>query len=744
MATVVACGGEPDELPSSPAATPTPATATASPTATPEPTATATPTPTPTPQETPTPAPSATPSPTPSPTPTTTPTASPTPTPTPTTSTSTQSPTATTFRYDTYDTTGAVATPGSYAFLADPDDTTTAVTTYEELRDGTATALLIHTSDANGASRTAILDSVRAGDLVEWQVADDCFVRYRITEVKAEPPGTTFRREFGVEWMTYAFTGCSGAIPADTIATLDWGPLPNLGGTSLTVPVVHGIFQIVPPGWEGETKAVGPRFPARDPVPTVYTTSLAEARRLPHWREPELPEGWTFTQAVSGDEPEAGYFEAFYDDFRLVVSASGITARYGTFEAVTTYNRPSGTIAHETLTLQVAGRPAMLMHSPHDPQDRAEVYVWDEATDVLYRLRGSPDVATLLRFAQSMFENTPDVPDATTFRYDTYDTTGAVATGGSYAFLADPDDTTTAVTTYEGLRDGTATALLVHTSDADGVARDGVYDAVEVGDLFEWHKADDCFVRYLVTEVGPDPAGDVPRKLLAVEWMTYAFTGCAGDIAPDVSATLMWGDLPDLGGTGLTAPVMHGAYQLVPQKWEGDVRAYEYHSVPADARSPDLHVSNPSKEVLDTLPYWSDPDLPEGWSLGMVLSGGQGDPEHGYDATYRTRRGGVGLGIVGFFHTRRGVDFPAAEGELSDGRRVTTETRVIAGKAALVSFSPPGPGNIPRFSSKVRVFDSATGGGYLLVAYSDDVRDINVLIAIAESLFDEQPAPAGE
>ncbi len=36
-------------------------------------------------------------------------------------------------RYSTYDTTGAVATPGSYAFLSDPDDTTTAVTTYEAL-----------------------------------------------------------------------------------------------------------------------------------------------------------------------------------------------------------------------------------------------------------------------------------------------------------------------------------------------------------------------------------------------------------------------------------------------------------------------------------------------------------------------------------------------------------------------------------------------------------------------------------
>ena len=108
---------------------------------------------------------------------------------------------------------------------------------------------------------------------------------------------------------------------------------------------------------------------------------------------------------------------------------------------------------------------------------------------------------------------TPVAPEATTFRYDTYDTTGAVATAGSYAFLSNPDDTTTAVATYEALRDGTTTALLIHTSDADGASRADVYDAVEAGDLFEWHQADDCFVRYTVTEVKPDPTGTVPRKL---------------------------------------------------------------------------------------------------------------------------------------------------------------------------------------------------------------------------------------
>ncbi|MCY3887897.1 MAG: hypothetical protein OXG19_09410 [Chloroflexi bacterium] len=58
-------------------------------------------------------------------------------------------------------------------------------------------------------------------------------------------------------------------------------------------------------------------------------------------------------------------------------------------------------------------------------------------------------------------------------RYDTYDLSGAVAEPGHYAFLADPDDPASAVSTYEGLRDGTTTALLIHTHDAHGISRNG-------------------------------------------------------------------------------------------------------------------------------------------------------------------------------------------------------------------------------------------------------------------------------
>ena len=157
--SLAACTGGGDAPPSPPATTPIAATVTATPAAPPAPIEPPT-TPTPSPTSTATPTPTATVMPSPTATPAPTSTATPTPTP---------SEPPTTFRYDTYDTTGAVAEPGSYAFLADPADTTSAITTYEGLRDGTATALRIHETDADGVSRAAFLDTVEVGDLFEWR-----------------------------------------------------------------------------------------------------------------------------------------------------------------------------------------------------------------------------------------------------------------------------------------------------------------------------------------------------------------------------------------------------------------------------------------------------------------------------------------------------------------------------------------------------------------------------------------------
>ncbi len=104
-----------------------------------------------------------------------------------------------------------------------------------------------------------------------------------------------------------------GAVDTSTAATLDWGDLPDLGGTSLTVPVRHGLCQLAPEGWTGvteerqETEPPG-GFPDTYPVPGREMTDLAVAREFRYWREPTLHSDWTFYRAERG-----GYRAFSYD-----------------------------------------------------------------------------------------------------------------------------------------------------------------------------------------------------------------------------------------------------------------------------------------------------------------------------------------------------------------------------------------------------------------------------------------------
>ena len=241
-------------------------------------------------------------------------------------------------------------------------------------------------------------------------------MRYTVTAVKPDPAGTVPRKSLGVESIAYAFTGCSGAIAtgsasgsaansaSSSTASVTWGALPNLGGTSLTVPIVQGPFQLVPAGWAGATKPVGPRMPARPTIPEAEATSLAEARTFPHWREPELPEGWQFTYAESGDESESGYFRAYYDGLRLTVSAcrnKREVLEKGGQRNLRQRRQP------DQRPRDAADRGPARAGAPQHHREavpHVTVHVWDEATGVLYMLRGSPDMATLIAFAESMFE----------------------------------------------------------------------------------------------------------------------------------------------------------------------------------------------------------------------------------------------------------------------------------------------------------------------------------------------------
>ncbi len=337
--------------------------------------------------------------------------------------------------------------------------------------------------------------------------------------------------------------------------------------------------------------------------------------------------------------------------------------------------------------------------------------------------------------------------ETATFRYDTFDTTGEVTAAGSYAFVSDTAATATAVTTYEALRDGTTTGLLIHQSDAHGASQVALYDAVEAGDLLEWHETDDCFVRYQVNEVMADPTGTPPRKLFAVEWTTYAFTGCSGAVPAGTVATVDWGELPDLGGTGLTAPVVHGIYQLVPAGWTGETEEFEVNWPPAG--DPDSSYENPvgAAEVVDArqLPYWRDPALPEGWVFDWAGSGGLADPAYGYCARYLGElrpspldggelRRFPALDLCGYHADVRLYPEDAA---WRNGASIF-ETRTIAGRPARVIYSPPGPNHDHVPGVSLWIYDAETDSEYFLIGVDSALRGDNVgpMIAIARSLFE--------
>ena len=72
---------------------------------------------------------------------------------------------------------------------------------------------------------------------------------------------------------------------------------PTMGCKSLRVPVIHGAYEIVPLDWEGETPREYVSSP--DYSDPVETDDITVARTLDFWREPTLPEGWTFNKAIA-------------------------------------------------------------------------------------------------------------------------------------------------------------------------------------------------------------------------------------------------------------------------------------------------------------------------------------------------------------------------------------------------------------------------------------------------------------
>ena len=98
-------------------------------------------------------------------------------------------------------------------------------------------------------------------------------------------------------------------------------------------------------------------------------------------------------------------------------------------------------------------------------------------------------------------------PERTSISYHQLDASGAAARAGSYAFLQQSNDLSSAIDDFESLA-GTI-ELRIHSTDREGSTHEAFYDAVKVGDTFDF-KLDPllCGVRFRVTNIG---GGGTPR-----------------------------------------------------------------------------------------------------------------------------------------------------------------------------------------------------------------------------------------
>lgn len=743
--SLAACTGDTDDAPAPPATATAAATAPPTATATPTPAATVTPTATSTPAATPSPTAPATPSPTPVPVTTASPTPTPEPTATPTPSTSSAA---------GHQPPGIEFTPLA---LGEPRDLPVGVALYygEHNCEGFHDAFRVVAGQNPPDLRTdrpwAFLDD-RPGYVQSYKVAPSgqslaavvcergyCDWGYDQPSDDATP-AAWFSPDGGTTWHRRGELPLYSSIVAVTdedVALFDYG-------------YRNGSDRVAPRGWwfrSGDD--LTPPEGLVDPYIAGWRSGLA--RPEPIWSD-------YHSRAVVTDSGEraqpplpAAWPARVLPDRSLLWSARGADGR----DLFVTTDEHGAVLAAYSWD---AERPLHLV-----AELGAELFVGE-----LDRYTCSPAMTVLVDLAAATVRAVPGInPDGqrlfmlfaarpapespgpaatgspTTFRYTTYDTSGEVAEPGSYTFLADPADSSSVVTTYEGLRDGTARALRIHATDADGVSRAAFLDTVEVGDLFEWRQAEDCFVRYTVTELLPDPSG-TPWRLLAVEWMTYAFTGCGGPIAPEAAVTVDWGELPDLGGASLTVPVVHGIYQIVPAGWKGaTVEPLVDFSGPAQPE--DLRSYSTLAEAR-LLPYWRDPALPEAWILEDARIGFEG-PRHGYCATFRTeertwRNNEVYRNYAFDICALRVTGWYRPEiASWHDGASVR-ETRVVAGRAAMVIYSPEGPDSRPDFPIRIWVYDPETETDYELGAGDGSISgsNINAALAIVRGLF-EPPNP---
>ena len=341
-------------------------------------------------------------------------------------------------------------------------------------------------------------------------------------------------------------------------------------------------------------------------------------------------------------------------------------------------------------------------------------------------------------------------------RYDRLDATGEVAGAGEWAILGADGEV---LATWEGLRSEAAT-LRVHQTDAGGTSWAAEFGAVSEGDLFEWRKASDCWVRYRVTGDPVRPAAGSGRWEFPVEWMTYAATGdgCTGVVT---AATVLRVDEepPVIQSPDIATPVRHGPWLMVPTDWSGrreaekggdplratgnaiEAQAAVSARIQPGGASGASGASAPARvktsdvaEARRLIPLWRDPDLPPGWRLYRAEMGTAYAPYRGYTADYQNAQGSGALVLDVVQEQQLPVYQWAVRGS---SVRLVTELRIIDGHAGLVRYSPPGHRHDPYADYKVQIYDAASGIKYWIIA---DTETSSEAVDIARSLY-QTPTP---
>ncbi len=339
-------------------------------------------------------------------------------------------------------------------------------------------------------------------------------------------------------------------------------------------------------------------------------------------------------------------------------------------------------------------------------------------------------------------------------RYNALDATGAVASAGSWAILdagggadeggggpsGQAEAPPAVIATWEGLRSEAAT-LRVHQTDAGGTSWAPEFGAVSEGDLFEWRKAPECWVRYRVTGPPVRPSAGSGRWEFPVEWMTYAATGTGCTGAVGASAVLGADEAAPMviPATVIDAPVRHGPWLLTPWEWEGEIEepvAYTVSGDPVTARA-DAYTTDIA--VAREFPRWREPTVPAGWRFSSAATGPHDAPTDGYTATYASAEGYFAATI----YVGRLDDWPYRKMVLNYGESIH-ETRIIDGRWALVFYAPvsrtPGAATsrTPGATTTVQIFDASTGILYTVHGRETALRGHNVepTIAIARSLLE--------